>query len=213
MAGGVVGGGLGYGGGAALDRAPRLNPLHYRPEPIPGALGSTGGNVQRRYAGPATRETGSTAPPVAGGSGTPRLLPGEGRVGRFGDFDDARVTGDNLTPHHMPADSYMRSRGVSRDDGIAMQIEQPSPGTGGRHRATRTDGRGADLSETPRQALARDVMDARRIYQDQGLYTPEIRSSLQEVIRQNASAFPDILHIWELTHDETRTHAAASARD
>lgn len=33
----------------------------------------------------------------------------------------------------------------------------------------------------PRDALARDIIDARNIYIKEGLYTPEIRSGLLEV--------------------------------
>lgn len=123
---------------------------------------------------------------------TPKLLPGEGRVGTYRDLVKSGVKGDNLTPHHMPADSFMKQQGVKRNDGVAMNLEQPSPGTGGRHRRTRTYGRGADLNETPRQALARDIRDARKIYQEDGLYTPEIRKSLQEVIKKNKELYPDI---------------------
>jgi hypothetical protein len=41
------------------------------------------------------------------------------------------------------------------------------------------------LSLSPRQALAREVWDVRSIYRQQGLYTPDIRRSLQQVIKQN----------------------------
>ena len=40
-------------------------------------------------------------------------------------------------------------------------------------------------SLSPRQALAREVWDVRSIYRQQGLYTPDIRRSLQQVIKQN----------------------------
>lgn len=41
-------------------------------------------------------------------------------------------------------------------------------------------------------ALARDIMDARRIYMEDCLYTPEIRQSLLEVIRLNKELYPEI---------------------
>jgi toxin YxiD len=104
------------------------------------------------------------------------------------------VKGDNLTPHHMPADSYMKQHGVKRNDGVAMDVEQPSPGTGGRHRRTRTYGRGADLSEAPRDALARDIKDARKVYSEDSVYTSEIRQSLQEVIQKNKELHPELFN-------------------
>jgi len=65
----------------------------------------------------------------------PRLLPGESSVGQFGDLNKIRRTGDNLTPHHIPSDAYMKQIGISgytRNKGIAILMEQPHPGRGGR---------------------------------------------------------------------------------
>ena len=70
-------------------------------------------------------------------------------------------------------------------------MDQPTSGAGGRHRRTRTYGRSIP-GESPRDALARDIMDARRIYMEDGLYTPEIRQSLLEVIRLNKELYPEI---------------------
>jgi hypothetical protein len=53
----------------------------------------------------------------------PRLLPGESTVGQFGDLNKIRRTGDNLTPHHIPSDAYMKQIGISgntRNKGIAI---------------------------------------------------------------------------------------------
>jgi hypothetical protein len=58
----------------------------------------------------------------------PRLLPGEGTVGQFGELNKIRRTGDNLTPHHIPSDAYMKQIGISgytRNKGIAILMEQP----------------------------------------------------------------------------------------
>ena len=121
------------------------------------------------------------------------LLPGEGNVGTYKDLVKSGSRGDNLTPHHMPSAEYMRENyGVPKNYGVSMNMEQPSPGAGGRHRITRSYGNGSDLTETPRDTLARDIMDARRIYQNDGLYTPEIRGSLQDVIDTNKRLFPEI---------------------
>jgi len=122
----------------------------------------------------------------------PALLPGEGRVGTYDDLIRAGSKGDNLTPHHMPPAAYVQAQGGSYGDAIAMNMEQPSPGTGGRHRMTESYGTQPDLSLTPRDALAQSVWDARGIYASQRLYTPNIRQSLQQVIRQNLNSSPNL---------------------
>ena len=121
----------------------------------------------------------------------PQLLPGEGRVDTYGELSKMK-RGDNLTPHHIPQNSYMKSKGVSADEGIAILMEHPFPGTGGRHRATATYGRKPDLTRNPRDILAHDVQDARKIYRKDGLYTPGIRRGLQEVVEQNKTRYPEL---------------------
>ena len=96
----------------------------------------------------------------------------------------------NLTPHHIPSANRMALEGVPKGDGIAINMEQPFPGAGGRHRATFTYGTQADIAMTPRNALAAGVWDARRIYRADGLYTPQIRSNLQELIQMNKTQYP-----------------------
>lgn len=123
--------------------------------------------------------------------GTP-LLSGEGAVGTYDVLIKAGTKGDNITPHHIPSANHMAQHGISKGQGIAINMEQPFPGTGGRHRATFTYGTQADVSLTPRQALGQGIWDARRIYQQDGLYGPEIRSALQDVIRQNRAANPGL---------------------
>ena len=119
-----------------------------------------------------------------------KLLPGEGMVGTYNDLVSAGVKGDNLTPHHVPSANRMALEGVSRGNSVAMNMEQPFPGPGGRHRATFTYGTKADIDMTARDALAAGVWDARRIYRADGLYTPQIRSSLQDLIRMNKTNHP-----------------------
>ncbi len=130
------------------------------------------------------------------------LLSGEGEVGTYRNLNDAGSVGDNITPHHMPSDAFMKKNGganYSRDNGISMNMEQPHPGTGGRHRRTATYDNSMTKAEqqaywdlSPRSALARDIMDARRIYLEDGLYTPEIRQQILEAIKQNKLNYPDI---------------------
>lgn len=122
----------------------------------------------------------------------PALLPGEGQVGTYRDLVAAGSKGDNITPHHIPSANRMAAEGVSKGDGIAINMEQPSPGVGGRHRATFTYGSQADSAMTPRNALAAGVRDARKIYSSDGLYTPQIRSALQQVIDLNKVSHPTV---------------------
>ncbi|NEQ65267.1 MAG: hypothetical protein F6K21_07175 [Symploca sp. SIO2D2] len=73
----------------------------------------------------------------------------------------------------------------TRAEGIAIMMEHPVPGKGGRHRQTLSYGQPPNLKLSPRQALAREVKDVRNIYRRQGLYTPQIRWSLQQLIKLN----------------------------
>jgi hypothetical protein len=120
------------------------------------------------------------------------LLPGEGRVGRFGNLSEAGMPGDGLTAHHVPSALFMEARGIEYDACVAINVEQPDYGAG-RHRMTRTYGwqnqRIAAQKEMPRDALARDIRDLRRIYATQG---QDIRQPLQEVIAQNKLLYPHL---------------------
>jgi len=49
-----------------------------------------------------------------------------------------------------------------------------------------------DINMTARDALAAGVWDARQIYRADGFYTPQIRSSLQDVIKLNKTNHPTI---------------------
>ncbi len=122
------------------------------------------------------------------------LLPGEGAVSSYGQLLKIGLRGDNLTPHHIPSNAFMLAKvpGYTRDKGIAIMMEHLSPGMGGRHRQTLSYGQSPNLSLSPRQALAREVWDLRSIYHRQGLYTPGIRRSLQQVIQGNKSAWSGI---------------------
>ena len=131
-------------------------------------------------------------------SETNQLLPGEGNVGTYKELRDAGEVGDNLTPHHMPSAEYMLSKGVSRNDGLAMNIKMPSPGSGGRHRMTDTYGRNMTDAEktyyyslSPRDALAYDVKNLKQIYESQGLYS-EIRPKIQEYIKKYKEYMPEL---------------------
>lgn len=75
---------------------------------------------------------------------------------------------------------------------VALPDLTPLPLVGGRHRETFTYGTTADVDMTARGALATGVQDARKIYQNDGLYGPDIRKQLQELIRQNKTTYPTI---------------------
>lgn len=98
----------------------------------------------------------------------------------------------------MPSAEYMAQHGVGKKDGLCMNMEMPSPGTGGRHRLTDTYGRNMTDAEkayyyslSPRDALAYDIANMRQIYQSQGLYS-EIRPKLQEYIKQYKELMPEL---------------------
>ena len=136
---------------------------------------------------------------ASGGSRTPnKLLLGEGDIGTYRELLKAGKRGDNITPHHMPSAGYMSLRGVSRNDGLCMNMEMPSPGTGGRHRMTATYGgnmteaqKAYYYSLSPRDALAYDISNLRQIYMDQGLYS-EMRPKLQAYIKKYKSYMPEM---------------------
>jgi hypothetical protein len=121
-----------------------------------------------------------------------KLLPGEGKVGTYGELLRAGKKGDNITPDHVPSAAYMwKNFGIKKEEAIAINVEHPHPGVGGRHRETRTFGKSpSDLA--PRSELAADISDLKGIYQDAGLYTPEIRRGLMDLSKQNQSTFPEI---------------------
>ncbi|PSB17860.1 hypothetical protein C7B65_17385 [Phormidesmis priestleyi ULC007] len=82
-----------------------------------------------------------------------------------------------------------RASGYTRNLGIAIMMEHPIPGAGGRHRQTLSYGQSPDLSLQPRQVLAREVQDLRSLYQRQGVYTEGMKRSLQSLVRLNKSAW------------------------
>ena len=121
-----------------------------------------------------------------------KILPGELSVGTYDDLLAAGSRGDDITPHHIPSARHMAEHGVSHGDGISINVEHPSPGAGGRHRATATYGTNVDVKMPARDALAFGVRDAKRIYQQLGLYGPNVRMALQQVIGRNKTQYPGI---------------------
>ncbi|MBW8201968.1 RHS repeat-associated core domain-containing protein, partial [Flagellimonas abyssi] len=120
------------------------------------------------------------------------LLPGELEVGTYDELINAGTKGDNITPHHMPSANYMKSKGISTGEGVSMNMEQPYPGVGGRHRRTASYGRKSDASISARLSLATDIKDARQIYMQDGLYGGQVRDALQNVVKLNIKKFPNL---------------------
>jgi hypothetical protein len=123
-----------------------------------------------------------------------RLLAGEGQVGTYGELIKLGRRGDNLTPHHVPANAYMVAKipDYTRNRGIAIMMEHPIPGAGGRHRQTLSYGQPPNLSLCPREVLAREIQDLRSIYQRQDIYIVTIKHGLKELIRMNQSAWVNV---------------------
>jgi hypothetical protein len=82
--------------------------------------------------------------------------------------------------------------GYTRNMGIAIMMEHPAPGAGGRHRQTLSYGQPPDLSLLPRQVLAREIRDLRSLYQREGVYTEIIRQGLRTIIQLNQSAWTGV---------------------
>lgn len=92
----------------------------------------------------------------------------------------------------------MLAKGVSKNTGLCMNIKMPSPRTDGRHHMTDTYGRNmTDAQKTyyyslsPRDALAHDLRNLRKIYQSQGLYS-EMRPKLKEYIKEYKKYMPEL---------------------
>ena len=122
-----------------------------------------------------------------------QLLPGEGRVDTYGELIRTnKADYKNLAAHHMPNDNYMGTKNVRKSDGIAINTEHPFPGSGGRHREIHRGMIRQDPDLAPRDALAQSINRARTVYQQDGVYTSQIRESLQEVIQLNKEKFPHL---------------------
>jgi hypothetical protein len=82
--------------------------------------------------------------------------------------------------------------GYMRNMGIAIMMEHPVPGAGGRHRQTLSYGQTPDLHLSPRQVLARETQDLRLLYQREGVYTEVIRQGLRAIIQLNQSSWTGV---------------------
>lgn len=128
----------------------------------------------------------------------------EFKVGKYGDLIDSKKTTKKLIDstktindastrtqsHHIPSDAFMKKRGISKENGIAVEMQEA------RHGLTRTYKGGNSKilknNETPRESLARDIKDFKNKYR----YDPEIykksRTVAQEIIKQNKENHPNL---------------------
>jgi filamentous hemagglutinin len=134
-----------------------------------------------------------------------RLLEGETRVGAYGDLIKLGRRGDNLTPHHVPADAYMKAKikDYLTNQGVAIMMEHFSPGRGGRHRLTASYGKPPNLQVSPRTTLAHDIRDLQIIYQRQNLYNSIIKSALNNLIALNKHTWKHFFNKHQKRHDPT----------
>lgn len=133
------------------------------------------------------------------------LINGELKVGRYDDLIDAKKTTKKLTDkkpigdnsirtqsHHVPSDAFMKKQGISKEDGIAVEMQEA------RHGLTRTykggNSRVLKDNETPREALARDVKDFKDKYRHDSEAYKKSRVAAQEVIKQNKESHPQLFN-------------------
>ncbi|WP_426990879.1 hypothetical protein ACKI2N_032150 [Cupriavidus sp. 30B13] len=108
-----------------------------------------------------------------------------GEAGRFGDLEARAVTGDQLTPHHMP---QAAARFTGRADGGALVLPEAE------HMLTRTYGyKGAITAQNEasmpfRDVLARDIRDVR------GIGGSRYNDGLKKLADYYRSNFPDLMN-------------------
>lgn len=163
--------------------------------------------------------------------GCKRVFVAEMQVGSYGDLNKKGHAGDDLTPHHMPSDSYMKRNTklskVAKEstpaslkkgklysdyetaDGICIMLQE------NRHRLTFTYGtmdvkkRGPYYLDSPTGAVNQDIVDVRGIMSRFGRIT---ESQLKAVYIANVNKFPEMFlstqKEWEAfrnTNDFTNT--------
>ena len=119
---------------------------------------------------------------------TKPLLKNELKVDKYSKLKQNPEKG--LDYHHIPSTKQIEKSGIKKGDGIAIGTQHD------RHGLTRTYKNGnkevLKQNEKPREALARDIADYKKISQDNGLYGQQTRDALKEVIKQNKEKFPNL---------------------
>jgi hypothetical protein len=125
-------------------------------------------------------------------------------VATYGQLQKLGSGGDALTPHHMPADSYMEAKlkgnpGGEKwvyEEGICMNLYQPDKkgvkSRTGRHHFTRSYRRKANLAEKPMEALQKDIANVRAIYEKEGLLKGRVENGLAVVHALNVKNYPKL---------------------
>lgn len=89
----------------------------------------------------------------------PGSVSGEGLIGRYGILQRKRFI--DIEAHHMPSANYMGQLGIPRSRGLAMNMHVSRHARTQTYRISPPDWY---LELTPRQALASDILDMRKIY-------------------------------------------------
>jgi len=122
-----------------------------------------------------------------------KLLPNEGDIGTYKDLIKAGSPSDDIIPHHVLSKEFLVRKlewdsKKAKNDGMAMNVEQPK--TGGRHRRTETYGRKMTndskayyYSLESRDALVFDLLNLRKIHMEDNVYK-EMLPNLREYARQ-----------------------------
>jgi hypothetical protein len=123
---------------------------------------------------------------------TKELMPEEGEVGHYGSLPGSK--GDNVTGHHVPADSYMKDQKVTKytkSTGIAINMWHPlSDVKKGRHYQTRGyAGRTRTIGATPKAELEEDIKNLEDIYTKAGLLSA-VSSNIASLRTLNKATWP-----------------------
>lgn len=127
-----------------------------------------------------------------------RLLDREGDIGTYNELNKKGFPGDDLTPHHMPSKKFLEtSMGMSKKealkDGLSMNLQQMRKG--GIHRKTKTYGghmtkkeREIYLKLSPRDAIAHDLKDMRRLSMEEGTY-PQYKKFIRQYAKDSVEYY------------------------
>ncbi len=141
-------------------------------------------------------------------------------VGSYGDEDKKGVPGDQLTPHHMPADSYMNrwvlhqnwfdktERKVNKEyqqyrmaEGVTLNMLQARHEQTFTFKGLNTENEGY-YEMSPLDALAEDIVDVRTIYSTAGQYDSSVQNALKLVWKLNTKTHFPLMYRSRVSMDE-----------
>lgn len=121
------------------------------------------------------------------------LVNGELKTGRYEDIVNSRLPAkskaEQLQAHHIPSKAVLKRNGIDPKDGASVEMKAA------RHEKTRTfGGNNTEIlkSESPRNALARDVKDFKKIYKHDPKQYEKAKNSAKKIINYNKKNFPNI---------------------